>query len=58
MANEEVRSAMTAAKVKQWQVADALGIHETTLCAWLRHELPAEKRKEILIIINRLGKKE
>ena len=57
MVNEEIRCAMKAANVKQWQIADALGIHEKTFCVWLRHELPADKKKEILDVIEKLKKK-
>lgn len=54
MANETIRTAMRIANLRQWQVADALGIHEATFCAWLRHELSEEKQQEILSIIEEM----
>ena len=56
MSNEEIRKRMRIADVKQWEVADAIGVHEATLCVWLRHELPTEKRDKILKAIEKLGK--
>ena len=58
MTNKKIRDAIRIANLKQWQVADALGIHEATFCIWLRHELPAEKQKHILAVIAELKKKE
>lgn len=58
MTNEKIRDAMRIANVKQWQVADALGVHEATFCVWLRHELPAEKENAILEAIDVLSKGE
>ena len=54
MENEKIREAMRIANLKQWQVADALGVHEATFCVWLRHELPEEKQKKILSIIENM----
>ena len=56
MTNEKIRDAMRIANVKQWQVADALGVHEATFCVWLRHELPTEKQEAILAAIGTLSK--
>ena len=36
-----------------WQLADALGVSEATITRMMRHELPEEKREEILTIIRR-----
>lgn len=58
MTNEKIRDAMRIANVRQWEVADALGVHEATFCVWLRHELPAEKQNEILATIDKLKKGE
>lgn len=46
--NAEIRAAITAARLRQWEVAALLGISENTLVRWLRYELPEEKRRLIL----------
>lgn len=53
MVNEEIRQAISHAGIKQWKVADALGISEATFTRWLRKELPPEKKLEILSTISR-----
>ena len=44
MRNIDLRQAFRVANVKQWEVADALGISEMTFVKWLRKELPEEKK--------------
>lgn len=51
MANEKIRLALTANSVRHWQLADALGISEYTLCRKLRKELASEKQEEIIKLI-------
>ena len=58
MKNNVIREALTAAGMKQWQLADLLGISEPTLTRWLRHELPQEKQAEIVAVIEGGGKNE
>lgn len=38
-----------------WQVADALGINESSLSRLLRYELPEEKSRKIIAVIDRLA---
>jgi len=49
--NEKIRAALREANMKQWQLADALNIHEKTLCCKLRHELPEDEQKRIIELI-------
>lgn len=49
--NEEIKSALKEAGLKQWELAEKLGVAETTLCRWLRTELPAEKKQKMLQVI-------
>jgi predicted XRE-type DNA-binding protein len=44
------------AGIKQWQLAEAMGISETHLSRKLRKELPQEEKQNILDIIERLSK--
>ena len=56
MKNVEIRSAYMLAGIKQWQLAEAMGISETHLSRKLRKELPQEEKQNILEIIDRLSK--
>ena len=53
--NFDVKIALIKAGVKQYEVAQALGISEYTLCRWLRKELDPERKKTILATIQRIG---
>ena len=48
MANKDIRYEILKRGLKNYQVATMLGATETTYSRWLRTELPAEKKKEIL----------
>lgn len=48
MRNKDIRNAMHISGVKQWEVAEQLGISEFTYCRWLRSEIPDEKKVLIL----------
>lgn len=52
--NNDIKAQIMLLGLKQWQVADEIGITPCTLCVWLRHELSAERRKRIYDAINRL----
>lgn len=54
MANLEIRRTAAAAGVKLWQVADILGIADSSFSRKLRKELPAAEQEEILGIIKEL----
>ena len=55
--NTEIRKAIKAAGLFQWQVAKACGISEVTLIRWLRDELSEERRKAIFSAIETLSRK-
>ena len=42
--NEDLRNEIRIANVKQWEVADAIGISEMTMVKWLRKELSPDKK--------------
>ena len=44
MCNKDLRDEMRIVNVRQWEVADAIGISEMTMVKWLRKELGAEKK--------------
>ncbi|MFR4413363.1 MAG: hypothetical protein ACLT4K_05250 [Catenibacterium sp.] len=51
-ANQEVREALQNKGMKQWELADMLGISEFTLTRWLRKELTDDKKELLLKAIN------
>lgn len=53
--NTFIRDHARSRRVCLWQVADALGINESSLSRLLRYELPKEKRREIIDVIDRLA---
>lgn len=55
MCNQDLKAAMKKAKVRQWQVADKLGVSEQTVIRHLRYELSEEYRQKILSIIEELS---
>ena len=56
MANSEVRIQLAITGVKQYQVADCLGIADTSFSRKLRKELPKNEKNRILEIIDNLSK--
>lgn len=55
-ANKEIRRKIGAYGLKQWQVAEALGMSESVFSKKLRKELPNDEKKKILAVIEKLGK--
>ena len=52
MANTEIREAMKAAGVAQWELGDLLGCSENTVYRKLRKELPEDMKQKILKLIH------
>ena len=46
--NQEIKKAIREAGLKQWQVAKACGVVESTFIRWLRDDLTAERREQIM----------
>lgn len=55
-ANADIREKVGQAGLYLWQVADELGIQDSTFSRKLRKELPQEEKEKILKIIDRLEK--
>lgn len=47
MQNKDLREAFRIANVRQWEVAEAIGISEMTMVKWLRREMPEDKKLRI-----------
>lgn len=56
MKNQEIRTLAKESSVRLWQVAEALGVADTTFCRKLRKELPPDEKGKILSIIAELAK--
>ena len=56
MANKEIKYALIGYDVKQYRVAEEIGISETGFSRKLRKELPQEEKDKILAVIERLAK--
>lgn len=57
MHNTEIRKAINDAGLRYWQVAEELGIADTTFTKWLRKELPDEKSSQVMAAIEKLSDK-
>ena len=44
MCNQDLRDEMRIANVRQWEVAEAIGVSEMTMVKWLRKELDDSKK--------------
>lgn len=54
MKNIDVRLAIANKRLRNYEVAAACGVSEFTFSRWLREELPQEKKKHILNVIESL----
>ena len=57
-ANNDVRERAHSAGVFLWQIADELGIYDSTLCRMMRKELSDDLKDEIFHIIDKLSNEE
>lgn len=55
MSNEVVRRFAAGNGVKLWQVAEVLGIADTSLSRKMRRELPQDEKAKIMKIIQNLA---
>ena len=55
MSNEALRRCAAGNGVKLWQVAEALGIADTSLSRKMRKELPPDEKERIVRIIRELS---
>ena len=54
--NNAIRDAMYDHRLAQWQLAELLGVSETTIWRKLRSELPEKEQRRIIWIINNQDK--
>lgn len=53
--NEKLRDYAKKKKVKLWEVAELIGIHDTALSKLLRHDLGEKKTKDIMDAIDMIA---
>lgn len=53
--NQKIREYAQKKKVKLWQVAEKMGVHDSKLSKKLRHELPEKETEIIMTIIDELA---
>lgn len=53
--NQEIRNALKNCNVFQYELADAVGVSEFTLCKHLRKELSADEEERLLRAIERIA---
>lgn len=51
MANERIKEALKNQGMRQWELAEMLGISEQTICRRMRKELPCDEQEKLLSII-------
>ena len=51
MKNARIRVAMTLQNMKQWELAEKMGISEASVSRLLRHELPEAEQNRIIKLI-------
>lgn len=51
--NQKVRFALLENNMKQWELADLMGISEAVLSRRLRKELPEEEQERIVALIRK-----
>ena len=56
-ANELISEALKKYGVTRWQLADALGVHESSVYRFLRHELPPEEQERYVQLIKETAEK-
>jgi hypothetical protein len=53
--NLDIKAYAKQKKVKHWKIADELGMTDTYFSRKLRHELPADKKRKIIDIIDSIA---
>lgn len=53
-ANQDLRELIYTERLKNWQVADKIGISDSRFSVWLRTPLSEERRLKVITAINDL----
>ena len=55
MKNNDIRQMIRVLRLHHYEVAERIGISETTFCVWLRSELTEERRSRVMKAIEELS---
>ena len=55
--NNDIRAMIIEKGLRAWQVAKAMGVHESVFSRLLRDQLSPEKRDQIITVINELNQR-
>lgn len=58
LANADIRAAAKEAGVSLWEIADALNVSEPTVTRMLRHELPDDRKHELMAAIKSVSSRD
>lgn len=56
--NQEIRDFLNSKGLYIWQLAELVGVHETTMTKWLRMPLNVEQKQRVAEAIKELEKKQ
>lgn len=54
MNNNDIRQMIKILRLRHYEIANRIGISETTFCVWLRNELTDERRDKVMKAIEEL----
>lgn len=54
MSNREIENLLKQEKIYKWEVAERLGLHETSFCRWWRKPLSEEQERRILLAVEEI----
>ncbi len=54
MSNKDIERLLKQEQIYKWEVAEKLGLHETTFCRWWRKELSQEQAQRVLSAVEEI----
>lgn len=54
MSNKDIERLLKHEQIYKWEVAEKLGLHETTFCRWWRKELSEEQAQRVLSAVEEI----
>lgn len=54
MSNKDIERLLKQEKIYKWEVAEKLGLHETSFCRWWRKELSQEQVQRVLSAVEEI----
>lgn len=57
-ANQEIRDLIYKSRLKNWEVADAIGISDSRFSVWLRTPLRNDRKQRVEMAIDELREKQ